>query len=146
MADRVLLAGYPQIGVEIKISQDWSTDALMNMHGLASACLCDEFGLDVRLLRLPFCWHHFKAYVLRENCIWFQFHSFHSNNGLASNRRQAIISINNGLVYWNTYMCHSASISWSGTSWQIIIMLLNSTNRMYVNLHIMDEHHSQGLL
>ena len=34
-----------------------------------------------------------------------------SDNGLASNKQQAIVWTNDGLVYWRTYLCHSASMS-----------------------------------
>ena len=60
----------------------------------------------------PFCRRYFQVHFFEwklmnfENCsLWFnwQYDSIGPDNGFASNRRQAIISINHGFVYWHIY-------------------------------------------
>ena len=115
MADRALLAGYPQYVMKV-----WSC----NRHPQRVYCMYSTFQTKWCVIphNIFFCcfWHSIILYwnlMCEKISLRFvpwgpinTYCSIGSYNGLAPTRRQAIIRTNN-VKFTDAYMCHSASMS-----------------------------------
>ena len=89
---------------------------------------------------MPFCRRHFQIHFLESKIVVFSFNiqlvsitSISSRNGLAPNRRQAIIWTNNGQVYWRRY----ASLGYNELNSTCVLVTfceqgVHSTNRVFL--------------